>query len=269
MRHPSPGHGHFPRKVCLSCDVLVELTLTSSAAVEERLYETRGPQSVQPLDTHGLDPSILQLDIHRKLSDKLKSKSKPALDADQASSPSLTKQASLHSRPPSFPRVEPSVDGLLKSPPKVELSLEFRGPFNTENVAVTRLDEAIVKDFSGNLKAKSGDAQPIATTVLAGGYLHMLCSSGKIQKQVRTYIDRVPAANDHSGDNIDLPLRFLLMCRCGELIDEVMEIIRSASERNMHAYAASVILHFEVKYFIQSLRNGTLSQRVSFIQSSL
>lgn len=234
-----------------------------STEIEKKLREISGQQFGRSLDTHGLDPSALHLDILRKYS----AKSNRALDANHKSSPAVQDSFEKYPKPPFI--AESSLDHHETPSSEVKISLEFCGPFTAKNIGlVARLDEVIMEKFSGQLRSKTAESKLIEYVALAGGYLHILFSSVEIQKQVRTYVDGNYDGNDHSGDSIDLHLRFLLMCRCGELIAKVMKDLRSGSLRNVHAYAAAGPLHFEVKHFNRSLRNGSLSTQVSFVQTS-
>jgi hypothetical protein len=158
--------------------------------------------------------------------------------------------------------------------PVVELSVNIAGAFAPLNKRITDLfDTKILEKFSAKLKAMGGISQLIPHAALAGGYLHVLCSSRDIQEQVRTTIGAVTVANKFSEYNISLHLRYFLLCRFRELVQEVMTGIRpgGSARDDFHeqqvAYAAAAILHIEVDHFKCSLRNGHLSGLVNSLRS--
>ena len=160
--------------------------------------------------------------------------------------------------------------------PVVELSVNIFGSFTPQNKPITTpFDAKILEKFSAKLKAKEGLSPLIKHAALAGGYLHVLCSAGDIQKQVRTHIGPLTAANKYSEYNLSLHLRYFLLCRFTELVHEVMTGIRPGGSarddirEQTVAYAAAAILHIEVDHFKCSLRNGALSARVSSLKPTL
>jgi hypothetical protein len=160
--------------------------------------------------------------------------------------------------------------------PVVEVSVNIAGAFTPLNrELITLFDTKILEKFSAKLNAREGLSPLIKHAALAGGYLHLLCSTGDIQNQVRTNIGSAAVANKYSEYNLSLHLRHFLLCRFRELVHEVMTGIRpgGSARDDIHeqtvAYAAAAILHIEVDHFKCSLRNGLLSSRVSSLEPTL
>lgn len=153
--------------------------------------------------------------------------------------------------------------------PVVELSVNIAGPFAPQNrELITLFDTKILEKFSAKLNAREGPSPLIKYAALAGGYLHVLCSAGDIEKQVGTHIGLSTVAKEYSEYNMSLHLRYFLLCRFRNLVDEVMTGIRPGGSarddirEQTVAYAAAAILHIEVDHFKCSLRNGALSARI-------
>jgi hypothetical protein len=160
--------------------------------------------------------------------------------------------------------------------PVVELCVNIAGTFTPLNrELITLFDMKILEKFSAKLKAKEGLSPLIKHAALAGGYLHVLCSAGDIQKQARTPIGPLTVANKYSEYNLSLHLRYFLLYRFTELVHEVMTGIRPGGSarddirEQTVAYAAAAILHIEVDHFKCSLRNGALCARVSSLKPTL
>ena len=125
--------------------------------------------------------------------------------------------------------------------------------------------------FSAQLEAKVGPSQLISSAALAGGYACLLCSVTQVTEQVTTLQGGYEAQNEHNGYHLEAQFKYVLLCRLRELINEVLEAIRFEDPTNdypyecSNAYAAAVILRYELDHFKSNIRNGSLRKHVSWL----
>jgi len=151
---------------------------------------------------------------------------------------------------------------------KTEISVDISSFTTWNNTALKSLDECFMNAFSAKLTNKEGGSCLVSHAALAGGYLHVICSTGHIREQVLTASNFIPVSSECVED-IGLHLRNLLLCRFAELVDQIMLAIRPDEPgREGHhdpsvAYASAAILHNDVEHFKNSLKYGALCERVS------
>lgn len=132
-------------------------------------------------------------------------------------------------------------------------SLDFCGPFTTENILLIRKNDDIARRFSPNIKTKDKLSELIETAALAGGHLHLLCSVVRATEKGQTFLDGIQGMNDYDSYNLEAHYKVLLICRLQQLIDEVMGSIRDRVNCE-YAFAAATILRNQLSYFISSLK---------------
>jgi hypothetical protein len=149
----------------------------------------------------------------------------------------------------------------------IKLTLPLRRPFTTQNCSLVHvLDAFIEKHFSARLLGKTG-CFLIGKASLAGGYLHFLCSTVKIVLEENTE-DHVKVESRPGDHDLGAEVKYLLFCRLVELVSEVLEAIRPEQNPSRgrdwisNAYAASVVLHYELYHFKCGVRNGVLKNNV-------
>lgn len=149
----------------------------------------------------------------------------------------------------------------------LNLTLPLCGPFTTQNLNLIKvLDEFIETHFSARLLGKTG-CLLIGKASLAGGYLYFLCSTVRVVELENNTEDHVNVGNG-LGHNLGAEVKYLLVCRLVELVSEILEAIRPQHNRirgwdwSSNAYAASVVLHYELYYFKCAVRNGVLKNNV-------
>lgn len=131
-----------------------------------------------------------------------------------------------------------------------------------------RLDE-LGRKFSADLKAKEEDSPIVSRSTLAGGFMHLLCSVVTVTEAANTLQDGWEVENEYTAYNIAAHLKYILICRLEGLVGGILETLRSEDQGlglpywRSNAYAAGVILHCEMKYFNNSIKNGHLRKHVS------
>jgi hypothetical protein len=153
---------------------------------------------------------------------------------------------------------------------EIALSFENHGAFSTWNeVLVASVDEEIGREFAADLQAEDGDTQLIAHAALAGGYGHCLFTTTETSEQISKSVNGESVYLDQIDHNVDANFKCLLFSRFGELVEEVLIAVRLQKTAGMsgnfysNAYAAAVILYYEIDYFQSSLRHGHLRSLVS------
>jgi hypothetical protein len=154
----------------------------------------------------------------------------------------------------------------------IDFSHDIQGPYTFHNRAVIDpIDGLVKKWFSAQLAAKDGQSKLISSAALAGGYAFLLCSATRVTEQVTTLQDGVEAQNEYHGYNLEAQFKYILVCRLRVLINEVLDAIRSEPPSNddpygySNAYAAAVILRYELDHFKSNIRNGSLRKLVRFL----
>jgi hypothetical protein len=138
--------------------------------------------------------------------------------------------------------------------------------FNSRNKAfVVELDAMILKHLVPDLRGREDVSQAIHKAILASGCAHLLCSTiAAVKDEAHTIMDGIGVLNEYPESNLLLHFRYLVFSRLRELISEVMDlkIFDPGDEFPSYpaeAYAASVILWYELDYFRRQLRHGSLS----------
>lgn len=150
----------------------------------------------------------------------------------------------------------------------IQLILPLGGPFTTQNLDLIQvLDEFIEKHFSARLLGKTG-CFLVGKASLTGGYLHFLCSTAEVVEVEESAEDHVKVENSPGDHILGAKVKYLLVCRLVELVSELLKAIRPQQDLNRgrdwisNAYAASVVLHYELYYFKCGVRSGLLKNNV-------
>ncbi|PVH81052.1 hypothetical protein DL98DRAFT_531512 [Cadophora sp. DSE1049] len=146
--------------------------------------------------------------------------------------------------------------------------IDIIAPFDTRN-----LDTVVHEACAISLKGKDGASQTISSAILAGGYIHLLSSaiSAEVVERFATTVDGIAYADGPRRYNLETNFKYLAFCRLCELLHSCLDAIRFEDpsgqypRETLEAYAAAVILRYEVAYFKNSLRYGELSKLKSHL----
>ena len=137
------------------------------------------------------------------------------------------------------------------------------GLFDTRNkVVIQELDRMVHAHLIADLRGRDRSSKVICHSVLAGGYMHLLCSTIPNQnagERVYTTKDGYNCENECPQYGLHEHLQYLVLCRLRELVDVALEGIRVADPNNdltlegSNSYAAAVIMKQEVTHFRRSL----------------
>ncbi|KAF8853413.1 hypothetical protein BDZ45DRAFT_748622 [Acephala macrosclerotiorum] len=143
---------------------------------------------------------------------------------------------------------------------------DIDAPFNTLNTKlVLWLDGLVQQKFTLTLQGRGPYTVAIEDAILAGGYIHFLCSSSQDIEEIHTTRDNNPIPNQFTHYNLHIHFRFLVLSRLRELLERTLATIRFEDPENEFpeytraSYAAAFVLRREVDYFMKNLRNGPLS----------
>lgn len=107
------------------------------------------------------------------------------------------------------------------------ISLKIEGGFDTKNNAlISSLDRASKTRFVADLQSKHGEPELVGKAVLARGYLRFICSAIEPSERVQTFGEGVVMRNSHDGYSLGAHLKYLLVSRLGELIQELLDAFR-------------------------------------------
>jgi hypothetical protein len=149
---------------------------------------------------------------------------------------------------------------------EVDILLPMRGGCMVNNATLMfPLDEVARNIYSPNLKAKSDTpgSELISSAVHAGGVLYMLCSLTWVTKGPSMFPACTLVEHNNQSHRLDFHTKQLLVRRVEGLIDEILRAIRGQPGLDHrqgygpNTYAAAVILHFEVDYFLKAFHLET------------
>lgn len=153
--------------------------------------------------------------------------------------------------------------------PVIDLSHAIQGSYTAGNKTITNEVDAIAqKWFCAPLRSKFTTSEAIPAAILAGGIAHLLCSVINVTEQATTFYNGLPGANEFLAYNLEAQFKYLLVCRLQPLLNQVLEAVRQVGSKNRtpqfcsDAYAAAVILRYELDYFKSNIRNGSLRAHV-------
>lgn len=152
---------------------------------------------------------------------------------------------------------------------KFDTSLRYSGPFIVQNESlIDSLDEIVRLNFSSTLSDESGAPPFVEKAALAGGYAHLLCSSTVTTEHAWTFFEGFTIEKSEGKLNLEAHFKYLLASRLIKLFEEVINT-RNSPQYERHgktifpgwssnAYAASVVLLYEIQCFNNRLKNGDL-----------
>jgi hypothetical protein len=145
-------------------------------------------------------------------------------------------------------------------------TFNIEGLFNIQNTNfVTLLDSMALDALSTPLKDRNVVFNAIHMATLICGYAHLLCSTILATEEVKTIRDGVPCVNEHTQNNLQAHLQFIVYSRLCELLKISLERIRFEDLKGQHpellfnSFAAAAILRYGITFFRHSLRHGYLS----------
>jgi hypothetical protein len=152
---------------------------------------------------------------------------------------------------------------------KFDTSLRYSGPFVVQNEPlIASLDEIVRLNFSSTLLDELGAPPFVEKAALAGGYAHLLCSSTVTTEHAWTFLKGFTIGKSEGKLNLEAHFKYLLASRLIKLFGEVLNTRKSSQYQRYgktvfpgwspNAYAASVVLLYEIQCFNKRLNNGNL-----------
>ncbi|KAH7385004.1 hypothetical protein BKA64DRAFT_681942 [Cadophora sp. MPI-SDFR-AT-0126] len=153
--------------------------------------------------------------------------------------------------------------------------IDINGTFDARS-----FDKVVQDACTISLEGKEETSKTISHAILAGGYIHLLSSaiSAEVLERFVTTVGGMVYANEPRRYYLETYIRYLAFCRLCELLYGCLNAIRfedpsgQYQRDTLEAYAAAVILRYEVAYFKRSLRYGALSRlkdHLPFLKSLL
>lgn len=141
--------------------------------------------------------------------------------------------------------------------------IDINGPFDPRS-----LDTVVLEACAIPLRPKEGISETIHHAILAGGYIHLLSSaiSADVLEHFVTTVDGTIYVEELRRYSLETYFRYVAFCRLCELLRGCLDAIRFEDKlrqyprETLEAYAAAVILRYEVAYFRRNLRHGALSK---------